>query len=136
MTDTVEWQLRPAPRMILHWDKDGTPLETLEWARKFEDYQYRFVGSNNIGPCWISTLWMGMAPTGWLLCPHPGIVPPVYETAVFADHHEIYRIPAFTAAEALEQHQQMVRHVGFEVRRRPMKLAINGHEYRRRKARR
>lgn len=127
--------------MILHWDKDGTPLETLEWAHKFEDYDYRFVGHDQVGPYRISTLWMGMPPVDWWIVPEefrttPGVAPPVFETAVFMGREEHVRIPHYSETEALERHLQMVGLLHVEVRRRPTKLPINGHEYRRRKAHR
>ena len=126
--------------MILHWDKDGTPLETLEWAHKFEDYDYRFVGHDWVGPYRISTLWMGTPPTGWWFVPEEfqadGVTPPVFETAVFRGREEQLRIPHFTEAEALERHLQVIGLLRVEVRRRPPKLPVNGHEYRRRKAHR
>jgi hypothetical protein len=92
--------------MILYWDKDGTPLETLEWAHKFEDYDYRFVGHNHVGPYRISTLWMGLPPTyHWF---HPEGPAAVFETAVFRGRAEDQRRHYVTEADALAGHQETV----------------------------
>ena len=46
--------------MILYFDKDGTPMETLEWAKKFEDFMYRIVSQDMVGKYLISTVWLGL----------------------------------------------------------------------------
>lgn len=93
--------------MILYWDKDGTPLETLEWAHKFEDYDYRFVGHDYVGPYRVSTLWMGLPPTHHWFCPEGPAA--VFETAVFQARVEgPERRHYVTEADALAGHQEVV----------------------------
>jgi hypothetical protein len=41
-------------------DKNGNPITLAEWARLFADLDYRRVGSDEIGPLWISTVWLGL----------------------------------------------------------------------------
>lgn len=95
--------------MILFWDKDGTPLETLEWAHKYEDYSYRFVGHDQVGTCRISTLWMGMPPVGLFLRFNDGGPPPaVFQTMVFAGEDLIDERNYYTEVEALAGHQELV----------------------------
>jgi phosphoglycolate phosphatase-like HAD superfamily hydrolase len=75
--------------MHLFFDKDGTPLETLEWARKYEDYAYRFVGHDQVGPYRISTLWTGLPPVG--LFHDDGCAAPrlVFQTGVFRGTEQV-----------------------------------------------
>ena len=46
--------------MILYFDKDGTPMETLEWAKKFEDFMYHIVDQDMVDKYLISTVWLGL----------------------------------------------------------------------------
>lgn len=48
--------------MILFWDKDGASIEdTLVWARKFEDLDYKRVARTVLGDGrLVSTVWLGV----------------------------------------------------------------------------
>ena len=94
--------------MILFWDKDGTPLETLEWARKYEDYDYRFVGHDYVGSHRISTLWMGTPPVGYCLHREDGPPPPVFQTMVFDGDKVVDERNYYTEADALAGHNEFV----------------------------
>jgi hypothetical protein len=90
--------------MDLFFDKDGTPLPTLEWARKFEDYDYRFVGHDFVGAYRVSTLWMGMPPVGL----HVSRPPLVFQTAVFHHREPLEERNYATEADALAGHEAIV----------------------------
>lgn len=94
--------------MILFWDKDGTPLDTIAWAHKYEDYSYRFVGHDQVGRYRISTLWMGTGPVGLFLPQDPPLAPPVFQTMVFKDEHVEEERNYYTEAEALAGHNETV----------------------------
>ena len=44
-------------------DRDGNPLEALEWMRLFEDAAYRQVDRTDVGELgYVSTVWLGFDP--------------------------------------------------------------------------
>lgn len=88
----------------------------MEWARLFEDMQYRFVGQATIvtdaGTKYrVSTVWLGMD-HGY----HPDSRPVIFETMVFIDEAgsdavswvDHYQDRYCTEAEAKAGHQAMV----------------------------
>lgn len=72
--------------MSLFYDKEGKPLETLEWAVLFEDPEYQVIAQEEVlGPtgevAWVSTIWLGVPQN---LSGLEGHGPPViFETAIF-----------------------------------------------------
>lgn len=46
--------------MQMYFDKDGSPLGLWEWARKFEDVEYRRVGLDEREGIEVSTVWLGL----------------------------------------------------------------------------
>ncbi|AZM47840.1 hypothetical protein DMB38_20445 [Streptomyces sp. WAC 06738] len=49
----------PAGR-ISHRDKEGRPLELLEWAQLYEDFDYRLVAETRVGDQLVRTMWEGI----------------------------------------------------------------------------
>lgn len=91
----------------MHYNKDGTPLELLEWARLFEDTDYRRIGDDEIQHRGIrvSTVWMGMNHRFT-----PGR-PLIFETMLFVadgDPDDLGCWRWSTQAEALAGHQAIV----------------------------
>lgn len=46
-------------RRHTHWDRDGIPMSLMEWST-FANNDYKRVAEDTIGPCWVSTVWMGI----------------------------------------------------------------------------
>lgn len=50
----------PTADRISHRDKEGRPLPLLEWARLFEDFEYRLVAETGVGDVLVRTMWEGI----------------------------------------------------------------------------
>ncbi|MEW1922215.1 hypothetical protein [Streptomyces sp. NPDC088360] len=50
----------PDAGRVTHRDKDGRPLELLEWARLHEDLAYRLVAETQVGDALVRTQWEGI----------------------------------------------------------------------------
>jgi hypothetical protein len=50
----------PSTDGIRHRDKEGRPLELLEWARLYEDFEYRNVADTQLGDVLVRTMWEGL----------------------------------------------------------------------------
>lgn len=46
--------------MIEYYDKEGRPLDSESAYRLFEDWDYKRVDSTDVGPYWVSTVWLGL----------------------------------------------------------------------------
>ena len=46
--------------MNLYYDREGKPLELMEWAEKVEDPSYRRVALEDRGDVVVSTVWLGV----------------------------------------------------------------------------
>jgi hypothetical protein len=87
--------------MLRHYDKDGRPLEMLEWAQLFEDHAYKRVAVSTVSvdgsKVRVSTVWLGLdhrvGPDG---------PPLIFETMVFRNGsgEECYRYSTLSEAEA------------------------------------
>ncbi len=92
--------------MSNYYDKDGTPLELLDWARKLEQEGYSRVNETTLyDGTWISTVWLGLDHQ------HSSGPPVIFETMAFSsrdsfDDQDMERYT--TLAEALEGHERMV----------------------------
>lgn len=42
------------------FDRQGNPIGLKEWAAKLGDVEYKRVGSDTVGPVWVSTVWLGL----------------------------------------------------------------------------
>jgi hypothetical protein len=103
--------------MKLHLDKDGNPLDTLEWAALFEDEEYKRIGLSaypaledlaagdelNAEPvATISTVWIGINL-------QYGVGDPlIFETMIFGGRWDQEQMRYATEAQALEGHQRVV----------------------------
>ena len=95
--------------MIRHYDREGRPMSTLEWASKFEDLEYKRIAWTQISPeVHVSTVWMGLDHN------FSGEGPPViFESMAFLEHGkpfptEIDSERYSTEAEARVGHERMV----------------------------
>lgn len=67
----------------LYYDRDGNPMDTDAWARRCIDMDYKRVAETQVGPYWISTVWLGIDHSF-------GSGPPViFETMVFATSEDM-----------------------------------------------
>lgn len=46
--------------MVLYYDKEGRPIELMEWVRLCEDPEYRRVGLDRFDLYEVSTVWLGL----------------------------------------------------------------------------
>src|SRR5262245_17445389 len=67
----------------MHWDRQGNPLDLMEWARLMEDPEYRRIADTTIGDYWISTVWLGID-HGFGMG-----VPIIFETMIFDARPEV-----------------------------------------------
>lgn len=98
----------------LFWDREGNPIEdTLDWARKFEDAEYRIVAVDQDypGSPMVSTIWQGVDMARNF---DTDIPPQIYETALLLpqdDNPDEAKITqshySATEAEARATHQRM-----------------------------
>lgn len=83
--------------------RDGTTTtDTLEWARKFEEHEYRQVKQTVIDDrLFVSTIWQGMPDMG------DGI-PRTFETAVLRNGMIAWSGFSTTEEEAIAEHERLV----------------------------
>ena len=64
--------------MIEYYDKEGRPLDQRSAWELLEDWDYKRVDSTDVGPYWVSTVWLGLDHR------YSGDGPPlIFETMVF-----------------------------------------------------
>jgi hypothetical protein len=91
----------------LYYDKDGTPIEKVEyWAKKYEEHGYKRVAETTLPDgTWVSTVWLGVDYNF-------GDGPPlIFETMVFSSQNELSELDLdryATLAEAEAGHIAMV----------------------------
>lgn len=87
-----------------YYDKDGSPLTLLEWAKKFESKAHKRVALDKVGPHNISTVWLGLDHS------FTGPPPLIFETMVFSsDQSENDRQERYsTLALAVAGHKAIV----------------------------
>jgi len=89
------------------YDRDGMPISMAEYSRLLAQPGYQRVAEDQVGPYWISTVWLGVD-HGWGRRP----VPVIFETMVFAENgkvgHDLEMRRYSTEAEALEGHAETV----------------------------
>ena len=92
--------------MIQYQDKEGKPLELLEWAKLLEDKKYQVIKQGVVGTHWVSTVWLGLE-HGF----REG-EPLIFETMVFADKGKGDSVDEeryCTVKEAVQGHEGMVK---------------------------
>jgi hypothetical protein len=88
--------------MTLTWTfRDGsTTTDVLEWARKYEDDDYRTVAYDNVGALRLSTIWQGM----------PAVFGPnTYESAILSGHQLLWQVRYDTEEEAVAGHARLLK---------------------------
>lgn len=86
----------------MFWDRTGKPLTTDEWLKLWHTPfgEYRRVAVDQVGPVWISTVWVG--------CDTGDDPPLIFETRVDVDGDSSYFRYA-TEKEARDWHAALVR---------------------------
>ena len=86
--------------MSRYYDRQGQPLTLMEWAHRFEDWDYKRIAQTVVGKYNVSTVWLG--------ADHQfGEGPPlIFETMVFPGEADCERYT--TEQEALAGHAAMV----------------------------
>ncbi len=95
------------------YDKEGQPISIEEWERLHSDMDYIRVGTTDVGPYWVSTVWLGLDHS-WM----EGSPPIIFETMVFLKGQrddpedrglaDIDVVRYSTLQQAQEGHQAMV----------------------------
>ena len=90
----------------LYYDRDGSPLDLAEWARRFEDTDYRRVDRTVLPNGYeVSTVWLGVD-HNW-----GGVRPHIFETMVFPEgpsNQEAWQERYATLEEAKAGHRAAV----------------------------
>jgi hypothetical protein len=68
------WDTKREGRLMEKRARDGTLLTMREWCTLFEFKDYQILKQEDVGPYWVSTVWLGMSAT-------PGMF---FETMVFS----------------------------------------------------
>lgn len=84
------------------FDRDGKPLEFMEWAIKMNDAEYKRVARTELGDVLVSTVWLGLNHS-WDDGP-----PLIFETMIFGGPHDDWMDRYSTEAEALAGHERVV----------------------------
>ena len=89
--------------MILYYDKQGKPIEFIDYARLFEDTEYRRIGLHESNGVEVSTVWLGLD--------HrlSGDKPLIFETMVFGGKNDGYQQRYSTLKEAQTGHKKAVK---------------------------
>lgn len=88
--------------MSRYFDRQGRPMELMDWARAFEKVENKIVIQEKIGDVTISTVWLGLD--------HQfGDGPPlIFETMIFGGDYDEDQWRYSTEAEALDGHRAAV----------------------------
>lgn len=91
----------------MYYDKDGTPLDVMEWGKKIENRAYKRVAETTLPDGkWVSTVWLGLD-HGF-----HGTVPLIFETMVFSSKEDMLNVVDMerypTTEQAEEGHKAMV----------------------------
>jgi hypothetical protein len=88
--------------MSRYYDRNGKPMELMEWVRVWGPAEDRRVGNDHIGDVDISTVWIG-------LDHQCGDGPPlIFETMVFGGPYNEYTERYTTEAQARRGHKRIV----------------------------
>jgi hypothetical protein len=100
-----------------YFDRQGKELELLDWARLFEDGDYKILKQDKIGKYRVSTVWIGLNMRFF------GIDPPlIFETMIFIeegqekDELDFWQDRYSTEDEALEGHEKALELVRNKIR--------------------
>lgn len=89
--------------MVIFLDKEGNPISIEQFRLLCEDFEYRCIGRDQIGPWLISTVWIGLLSIA---------SNDLFETMVFHDNDEWndqkYPVGYETLEEAIKGHKKVV----------------------------
>ncbi len=66
------------------YDRQGNQIDLWEWEAKAADGTYKVLKQEQVGPYFVSTVWVGIAMNCWFDSSADD-VPPIFETMVFCD---------------------------------------------------
>jgi hypothetical protein len=89
--------------MIMHYDREGKPLDSRTWMMRHNDEKYVRVAYDKIGRCEVSTVWIGIDYSFGR-----GKVPLIFETLAYGPDGSSHQHRYGTEAEALAGHAQVV----------------------------
>jgi hypothetical protein len=98
---------------VIDWyDREGKPISMMEAVRLGVDEEYKRVAEEQVGPYWISTVWLGLDHN------YGGGPPLIFETMVFTsseindpEHKGLHDLDCWrwsTEAEARRGHEEIV----------------------------
>jgi hypothetical protein len=67
---------------IIYYDRQGQPMDRMDWVVKFEDRDYKTVEQTEIGEAFVSTVWMGIDHN------FGEGSPLIFETMIFGGDHD------------------------------------------------
>jgi hypothetical protein len=89
-----------------YYDKQGKPMELLEWGKLFEDFSYKRVAEDTLPDGkWVSTVWLGLNHQ------YGGGPPLIFETMVFPSRDKLDELHCqrySTEEEAVSGHKAIV----------------------------
>jgi hypothetical protein len=89
--------------MTIFWDRQNKPIETLDWAAKFEDAEYRIVALDYDGEnLMVSTIWQGISSPPMLRVSDDTAL--IFETAVLENGLVRDKTTWHSEEQALEGH--------------------------------
>lgn len=88
-----------------YYDKNGKPLNMIQWGELFQNPDYKIVKRDQIGDVKVYTVWLGMD-HGFL-----NELPIIFETMVFGGEFDQYQERYATEQEALAGHKKIVGRV-------------------------
>ena len=89
-----------------YYDKDGKPLELMEWAKLFENFSYKRIGLDELSNGYrVSTVWLGLDHS------FGGGKPLIFETMVFKGkgNSDLDMERYSTLEEAVKGHKRIVK---------------------------
>jgi hypothetical protein len=98
-----------------YFDRQGKPIELMEWARLLDDHDYKIIKQETVGRYFISTVWLGLN-HNWI---REGL-PLIFETMIFHENKESfseedpfgdYIERYYTEEEALSCHEALVNKI-------------------------
>lgn len=86
--------------MTKYRSRDGQPMELLEWAKAFEEYEIRQVAIDYVGPYMISTIWLGID--------EPTLARGLFESVAFLNGERVEERFSDTEEEARTEHAEVL----------------------------
>ena len=109
--------------MIGFYDRAGRRITDTQWAALNRNLEYKRVDSTEIGPLWVSTVWLGLDHSFSPIEPGPII----FETMVFAREGDKVDYNDDPDRASPEMHPELREFVGIQIRYRTEEEAHAGH---------